>query len=91
MKQTKNLNTQFEIQIGGKGKIMKNKRLDCGSWRLRFVSKLWRTLLLRNRSTPVICVAMVEVWREGREEAEEWHEPAICVAVVEVRREGGFL
>ena len=30
-------------------------------------------------------MAVVEVRREGREEAEEWHEPTICVAVVEVR------
>ena len=66
---------------------MKNKPLDRGSRRLRFVSKLRRTLLLRNRSAPAICVAVVEVRREGREEAEEWREPAICVAVVEVRRE----
>ena len=67
---------------------MKNKPLDRGSRRLRFVSKLRRTLLLRNRSAPAICVAMVEVRREGREEAEEWREPAICVAMVEVQREG---
>ncbi|KAL0001854.1 hypothetical protein SO802_015635 [Lithocarpus litseifolius] len=68
---------------------MKNKPLKsfC-SWRLRFVSKLRRTLLLRNRFAPAIYVAVVEVWCEGREEAEEWCEPAICVAVVEVRREG---
>ena len=33
-------------------------------------------------------MAVVEVRREGRDEAEEWREPAIYVAVVEVRREG---
>ena len=74
----------------GKGKIMKNKSLDRGSRRLRFVSKLRQTLLLRNRSAPAICVVM-EVRREGREEAEEWCELAIYVAVVEVRHEGSFL
>ena len=67
---------------------MKNKPLDRGSRRLRFVSKLRRTLLLQNHSAPTIYVAVVEVQREGREEAEEWREPAICVAVVELRREG---
>ena len=70
---------------------MKNKPLDRGSRWLKFVSKLRRTLLLRNRSASAICVAVVEVRSEGREEAEEWREPAICVAVVEVRREGSFL
>ena len=67
---------------------MKNKPLDSSSRRLRFVSKLRRTFLLRNRFAPAICVAVVEVRREGREETEEWREPTICVAVVEVRREG---
>ena len=32
--------------------------------------------LLQNRSAPAICVAVVEVRREGREEAEEWRELA---------------
>ena len=67
---------------------MKNKSLDRGSRQLQFVSKLRQTLLLRNHSALAICVVVVEVRREGREEAEEWREPAICVAVVEVWLEG---
>ena len=67
---------------------MKNKPLDRSSRRLWFVSKLRQTLLLRNHSAPVICVVVVEIRREGREETEEWRELAICVVVVEVRREG---
>ena len=47
---------------------MKNKPLDRGSRWLRFVSKLQRTLLLRNRSPPVCGV--VEVWA-----SKGWHNP----------------
>ena len=72
------------------GKRENHEKQTFGSWLTAapVCFQVRRTLLLRNRSAPAICVAVVEVWREGRDEAEEWREPAICVAVVEVRREG---
>ena len=85
MKQTKNPNTQFEIQIGEKGK----------SWK----TNLWIVAHGGSDLFPssgelfffeIVLLRCVVWWRFGRELflPRNHSAPATCVAVVEVRREG---